>query len=110
MILEELAAAARQRVEEQKKEISPAAMRRMAETMESGGGFLFEEAVKRPGLSFICEVKKASPSKGVIAEDFSLSGDRQGVRGGWSVGAFCAHGTYPFPGEGRIPSGKLPER
>ena len=70
MILEELAAAARQRVEEQKKEISPAAMRRMAETMESGGGFLFEEAVKRPGLSFICEVKKASPSKGVIAEDF----------------------------------------
>ena len=70
MILEELAAAARQRVEEQKKEISPAAMRRMAETMESGGGFPFEEAVKRPGLSFICEVKKASPSKGVIAEDF----------------------------------------
>ena len=70
MILEELAAAARQRVEEQKKEISPAAMRRMAETMESGGGFPFEEAVKRPGLSFICDVKKASPSKGVIAEDF----------------------------------------
>ncbi|MCL2633024.1 MAG: indole-3-glycerol phosphate synthase TrpC [Oscillospiraceae bacterium] len=32
--------------------------------------FAFEKAIKKPGLSFICEVKKASPSKGVIAEKF----------------------------------------
>jgi len=37
---------------------------------KQGVGLQFEEALKAPGLSFICEVKKASPSKGVIAEDF----------------------------------------
>lgn len=34
------------------------------------GNFEFEKALKKDGLSFICEVKKASPSKGVIAEHF----------------------------------------
>lgn len=34
------------------------------------GSFEFEKALKKDKLSFICEVKKASPSKGVIAEDF----------------------------------------
>ena len=34
------------------------------------GTFAFENALKKPGLSFICECKKASPSKGVIAEEF----------------------------------------
>lgn len=34
------------------------------------GGFEFEKALAADGISFICEVKKASPSKGVIAENF----------------------------------------
>jgi indole-3-glycerol phosphate synthase len=41
------------------------------EDLSSGGGdFPFEKALAAPGLSFICEVKKASPSKGLIAADF----------------------------------------
>lgn len=36
----------------------------------SGTGFAFENRLKEKGMSFICECKKASPSKGIIAEDF----------------------------------------
>jgi indole-3-glycerol phosphate synthase len=43
-------------------------VKRVAEAKQSD--FPFEQALKRDGISFICEVKKASPSKGVIAEDF----------------------------------------
>lgn len=70
MILEELAAAARERVRAEKQKISPEVLRRMAEDMPGKTGFPFEQALRAPGLSFICEVKKASPSKGIIAEDF----------------------------------------
>ena len=44
-------------------------IREKASRMEKGDGS-FEKALKRPGLSFICECKKASPSRGVIAESF----------------------------------------
>ena len=68
-ILEELAAYAKERVEEAKKRIPLTEVRQQAEGEEKGD-FSFEEALRRPGLSFICECKKASPSKGIIAEHF----------------------------------------
>ena len=34
------------------------------------GDFAFERALRAPDLAFICECKKASPSRGLIAEDF----------------------------------------
>lgn len=70
MILDEIAAKTKIRVEKAKQEISPVKMKQMAEAMDAGTGFPFEKELKRNGVSFICEVKKASPSKGLIAEEF----------------------------------------
>lgn len=82
-ILEQLAEYAGERTEEAKRLLPPEAIRRKAEELvyrermenrNSGGGagdcFCFEEALKKPGISFICECKKASPSKGLIASEF----------------------------------------
>ncbi len=68
-ILEQLAAYARERVAHAKQSCPAETLRRKAFGMEKGS-FRFEEALKTPELSFICECKRASPSKGVIAEDF----------------------------------------
>ena len=92
-ILDEIAAKTRLRVEEAKKSLPLEKLREEALKLAAGSksaaghrspgqanpgpgqqsslaGLPFELALKRPGLSFICEVKKASPSKGIIAEDF----------------------------------------
>ena len=65
-ILNQLAEHAKERVSEAKKRLPESELKRQAEAMKKGS-FSFEEALKKPGLSFICECKKASPSKGLIA-------------------------------------------
>ena len=70
MILETIAEATRKRVAAEKEKCSLAEMKEKATAMNPDTGFPFEQALKKPGMSFICEVKKASPSKGIIAEDF----------------------------------------
>ena len=68
-ILDELAAYAGIRVEENKKS-HPAEDVRKAALALPKGDFAFEKALSKDGISFICECKKASPSKGIIAKDF----------------------------------------
>ncbi len=68
-ILDELASFAKYRVSESIKQMPLTDLRREAESLPKGL-FEFENALKKPGLSFICECKKASPSKGLIAPDF----------------------------------------
>lgn len=68
-ILDQLADHARERVAADKVRVPLEAVREAALQGE-GQGAAFKKALKKPGLSFICEVKRASPSKGLIAPDF----------------------------------------
>ncbi len=68
-ILDKLAASAKARCEAAKGKIPPEEIRRLAENTPKGD-FCFEKALKKPGMSFICECKRASPSKGLIAPEF----------------------------------------
>ncbi len=68
-ILEELAEYAKVRVKQKQKRTPLVKVRGQAEFLPKGE-FAFEKALKKPQLSFICECKKASPSKGVIAPEF----------------------------------------
>lgn len=68
-ILDTLAADARQRVNADKEKISMEAMRELA-LSSKGNGKAFHAALAQPSMGFICEVKKASPSKGIISPDF----------------------------------------
>ena len=69
MILETIAQANRERYEKIKKAVPLEVVKAQAEKLDSNTGFPFEKALKKQGLSYISEVKKASPSRGVIAED-----------------------------------------
>ena len=68
-ILEQLATHARHRVEQAAKQHPLEEVKRSALALPRGD-FAFERALGKPGMSFICECKKASPSKGLIAPDF----------------------------------------
>ena len=70
MILEEIAAKTKERIEAEKRRRSLGELQAAVRDMDSNTGFPFEKALAKQGMSFICEVKKASPSKGVIAEHF----------------------------------------
>ena len=70
MILETIADANRVRYEEIEKQVPLEVIKQKALSMETDNEFPFEKALAGKDISFICEVKKASPSKGIIAEDF----------------------------------------
>jgi indole-3-glycerol phosphate synthase len=69
-ILDQLAAHTRERVAADRRKVPEEALREQCAALGPGSGDQFTQALKKPGLSFICEVKKASPSKGIIAEEF----------------------------------------
>jgi indole-3-glycerol phosphate synthase len=69
-ILDEIAVRTKERICEKKKTVPLEKIMDMAVQLDNKLGFPFESALRKEGIGFICEIKKASPSKGVIVEDF----------------------------------------
>ena len=74
-ILLEIAESTRKRIDVEKTieapdEVQKKAIERAREAVHEKGDHRFLRALRTPGMSYICEVKKASPSKGLIAPDF----------------------------------------
>ena len=76
-ILDTLADAARARVEENKKKKPMEVLKKEAKSLAADTGFPFEKALAAPGISVICEVKKASQR--TDCSRLSVSGNRAAV-------------------------------
>lgn len=70
MILDKIIEATKIRVAQEKQVDSPESVKAAALALPADMGFPFEAALRQQDFNFICEVKKASPSKGIIAEHF----------------------------------------
>ncbi|MDR2772378.1 MAG: indole-3-glycerol phosphate synthase TrpC [Elusimicrobiota bacterium] len=71
MILDEIVAASKIRLEQAKKELPLSDLIAQVKALPAKKHpFAFKAALAAPELSFICEIKKASPSKGLISPDF----------------------------------------
>lgn len=98
-ILEEIAERTRACVAEDKKRAPLAEVRRAAEeAAKVRAPRAFEKALRGGDVSFICEVKRASPSKGLIAEDFPYLDIARGYEAAGAAAISCLTEPYWFKG------------
>ena len=69
MILDTIAKKTENRVEMLKEEMPLEKIKEKLYSLDYDNEFKFEKALKKEKMSYICEIKKASPSKGLIIED-----------------------------------------
>ena len=100
-ILQRIAARTRERVAAVRADGGEADLIARAEAIAAGEGvqtFPFEEALRAPGLSFICECKKASPSKGLMSPDFDPVAIARDYEGAGADAISCLTEPYWFEG------------
>lgn len=101
MILQEIAERTRQRVAEEKSAVPLSEMKKRALDISPDTGFPFKKALAAPDISFICEVKRASPSKGMIAEDFPYLDIARDYEAAGAAAISCLTEPFWFKGSDR---------
>lgn len=99
-ILEEIAAKTRERIAQEKSQIPLEIVKEQIES-QSNRRNSFLEALKQDGMSYICEVKKASPSKGLIAPDFPYLEIAREYESAGAAAISCLTEPYWFLGSDR---------
>ena len=70
MILDDIVTKQKERIEKEKQEKDIIVLKQEACSLPSSEILFFEKSLKSKDFAFICEIKKASPSKGIIVEEF----------------------------------------
>lgn len=99
MILEEIAKRTVERVAEEKAAVPLSEMKKRAEALDANTGFPFRKALSGDEISFICEVKRASPSKGLIAPDFPYLDIARDYERAGAAAISCLTEPYWFKGK-----------
>ena len=104
-ILDTIVNRTKERIDEEKKKVPLSEIRARAEErgpVEKAKGMLaFERVLRTKGLSFICEVKKASPSKGLIAKEFPYLEIAEDYEKAGAAAISCLTEPYWFQGSDR---------
>ena len=98
MILDEIAEKTRERIREKKKLLPLEEMKELALKTPQLSKISFQDALSQKGLNFICEVKKASPSKGEIVKEFPYLQIAEEYEQAGAAAISCLTEPYYFQG------------
>ena len=102
MILDDIVATQKIRIEHEKKEKNIKVLKQEVLSLPLSEKFFFEETLKDKDFSFICEIKKASPSKGVIVEDFHYTNIAKEYEQAWATAISVLTEPNFFKGSDKI--------
>ena len=100
-ILQEIAIRTKKRIEDRKNVLPLRTLKEMVCSSDIAHDFAFEKALQSKELSFICEVKRASPSKGIIAEDFPYTEIAKDYEAAGAAAISVLTEPYYFKGDDR---------